>query len=113
MVDDDIVNQMEIDSAQEDIDPDHSDQEDEGKNKIKEEEEDLRQLEEQFVKGGQSDEDWRLGKHDTFCISLAIAHDGKAIFTGGGDDRLLCFHETEGKWQDFYSLKHTETVSKV
>ena len=35
------------------------------------------------------------------------------LFTGGGDDRLLCFKENEGKWEEFYRLKHTETVSRI
>lgn len=64
--------------------------------KDKENELDLAELEEQFVTGKESNEDWRLGKHGKFCTNVAVSQDGKSIFTGGGDDLMLCFREEEG-----------------
>lgn len=90
MLDDDIINAMDIDSD-EDGEGDEEDEEDE---KMKEEVDDL---EEQFVTGGESQEDWKLGTHEKFCTSVAVAAGGKAVFSGGGDDRLLCFAAKEGK----------------
>jgi hypothetical protein len=58
---------------------------------MKEDDPDLEELEDQFVKGGESDEDWRLGQHTDFCIAVAVAQDGKSVFSGGGDDLLLCY----------------------
>ena len=72
-----------------------SDEEKLSEAKIKEEEE-LAELESQFVTGGVSDETLKMGKHSKFCTSLAVGKE--MLFTGGGDDQMLCFRENEGKW---------------
>ena len=49
--------------------------------------------------GGESDEHGKMGSHTKFCTSLGLSLDGKCVYSGGGDDNLRCFRETEGVWE--------------
>ena len=57
---------------------------------------DYAELEEQFITGGESEEQHKLAGHNKFCTSVAVGT--KTLFSGGGDDRLVCYREVEGKW---------------
>ena len=90
MADEDLEIEGENGVIYEDSDDDmgRSDEEKLSEAKMKEEEE-LAELESQFVTGGVSDETLKIGKHTKFCTSLAVGKD--MLFKGGGDDQMLCF----------------------
>ena len=55
---------------------------------MKKEEVNFNELEDQFIKGGESDHNLIFGEHEKFCVSLNGIQEKGILLSGGGDDYL-------------------------